>query len=205
MTRLPAPPWLMLVVDLDRDLPWEGILLEALAGGVNLVQIRFRKYPAGQALLRARHLRALVPRNVPLLVNTRVDLARAIGADGVHLPEGDLPVETVRALFPGIIVGRSIHGSPAHNETPDYWMFGHVFPTPTHPGIPPRGLAALREAVAAASRPVVAIGGITPGNAGSVIRTGAAGVAVISAIAGSEHPRESARALMETMRQEMTP
>ena len=205
MARLPAFPWLMLVVDLDRDHPWEGILVEALAGGVNLVQVRFRKVPAGKALPRMEYLRALVPRHVPFLVNTRGDLAQAVGADGVHLPESDLPTGVARKLFPGLRIGRSIHDVPPAGELPDYWICGHVCPTTTHPDTPPRGLEALRAATSGTSVPVLAIGGITPENAGAAVRAGAAGVAVISAIAGSDNPRQAARALLEVMKQEMTP
>jgi len=205
MVRRPGFPWLMLVVDLDRALPWERILVAAWAGGVNLVQVRFRKTPVGRALPRIESLRALVPRDVPFLVNTRGDVARAVGADGVHLPEEDLPTDVARRLFPGLWIGRSIHGSPPEGELPDYWIFGHVFPTATHPDMPPRGLEALQAVASGTPVPVLAIGGITPENAGAVIRAGGAGVAVISAIAHSEDPCQAARALMEAMRQEASP
>lgn len=202
MNRLPDPPWLMLVVDLDRPLPWPSIVVRAVAGGVNLVQVRTRKQ-SGQVLFRhARLLRNLLPAGIPLLVNTRGDVARISGADGVHLPEEDLPARDIRPAFPDLLVSKSVHGLPLPDDTPDFWLFGNVFATSSHPDRPPRGTSMLQEVVSAASSPVVAIGGVTPENAGEVMQTGAVGIAVISAIAGRPDPEEAARTLARIIRKE---
>jgi thiamine-phosphate diphosphorylase len=121
---------------------------------------------------------------LPVLVSSRVDLALATGAAGVHLPENDLPVAAARALLgDGRLLGRSVHSveaaRQAAQEGADYLLFGPVFATASHPGRPARGLAALAEVAAAVPVPVLAIGGVNAERARACQEAGAAGFAAI--------------------------
>jgi thiamine-phosphate pyrophosphorylase len=133
-------------------------------------------------------------------VNDRLDVALAAGADGVHLAAQSLPVSEAGLLAQGkLLIGRSVHSLEdavqAAKAGADYVTFGHVFPTNTHPGLPPRGLHQLEEIVHKVEVPVLAIGGITTDNLDEVLATGCAGVAVISAILSASDPCQAARNL----------
>ena len=143
---------------------------------------------------------------MPLIVNNRLDVAVAAGADGAHVGQSDTPVAEARArLGPDAILGLSIT-DPAQlagldEEAVDYLGVGPVFPTGTKPdAAPPIGLDGLRACRSLTALPIVAIGGIGPGNAADVIRAGADGVAVVSAIAGADEPETVARELAEIVR-----
>jgi thiamine-phosphate pyrophosphorylase len=160
----------------------------ALDGGVDWVQLRDKSASAANLYAQVRQLQTVVHQHAAkLAVNDRIDVALAAGADGVHLAAQSLPVAEAAKLANGrLLVGRSVHGLDeavdAAEAGAEYVTFGHVFPTSTHPGVPPRGLAELHEIVQAVDIPVLAIGGITVDNLDSVLATGCAGVAVISAI-----------------------
>lgn len=166
------------------------LVAEAVAAGVTLVQLR-DKHAGGQELYEtACRLRAVTRRlGVPLIINDRVDVMLAAGADGVHVGATDLPLAHVRALAPGRLVGYSVTGAVdldvARRGGADYVGIGPVFVTSTKPDASPAlGLAGLRQLAAAAGLPCVAIGGITPANCAAVLAAGAEGVCVISAILG---------------------
>lgn len=144
---------------------------------------------------------------VPFYLNDRADVAWAAGADGVHLGMDDLPAELVRSVSPrplriGVSVGTPSEARVAQRADPDYWSVGSVYATPTKPdagapiGIP--GFRAL-AALAPAGTPVIGIGGITAGNAGEVIRAGARGVAVISAIFTEDDIERATRTLRDVV------
>ncbi len=120
-------------------------------------------------------------------------MALAVGAAGVHLAGQSLPVAAaVRVAGQRLLVGRSVHdleeARGAARDGADYLTFGHVFPTASHEGVPPRGLAQLAEIVQAVELPVLAIGGITARNLDQTLATGCAGIAVISAILADANP-----------------
>jgi thiamine-phosphate pyrophosphorylase len=172
----------------------------AVYGGVDVVQVR-DKVATDTALVRlARAVRGLVAGRALVIVNGPVALARKSGASGVHLPEGhpDLPGARA-ALGPDAYIGVSAHSVAAavaaERAGASSVTFGNVYATPSHPGAPGRGLAALRAVVAAVGIPVIAIGGIDASRVPDVLETGAAGVAVISAILGADDPRLAAEAL----------
>lgn len=154
------------------------------AAGIDGVELR-EKHLADRALYElARAARAAWPRW--LVVNGRLDVALAAGADGVHLPSDGVPIAPLRRRFgPGVVIGRSTHHpeevAAARDAGVDYVTFGPVFPTPSKAryGRPP-GLAGLRRAVAE-GLPVVALGGIAPERLAEVAAAGAAGVAGIRA------------------------
>ena len=190
----------------DRGYPSRLPLLQTIAqavdGGVTLVQLRDKGADAraflGEALL-ARDL--LRPRGIKLIVNDRIDVARAAEAEGVHLGQTDLPPSLARqVLGPHAIIGLSIENATQladrELEAADYLGVGPVFATSTKPdAAPPIGLDGLKEIVARAKMPVGAIGGIDAVNAALVMKTGADGICVVSAILGSGDPRAAAEKL----------
>ena len=143
---------------------------------------------------------------VPLLINDRADIARIVGAQGVHLGQDDLKVGKARDILPaGAIVGLSTHSEDevqASAEEPlDYVAIGAVFPTKSKERPDPVvGLDGVRRARGLTTRPLVAIGGIGPSNAREVLEAGADGLAVISALLGEEDLAAAARRLVSKMR-----
>jgi thiamine-phosphate pyrophosphorylase len=175
-----------------------------VAGGVDVVQVRAPAATARELLDLTLAVRGRIGRRARLVVNDRVDVALAAGADGVHLGERSLPPELARRLLgAGGYVGASVHSAgaalAAERGGADSVTFGHVFGTASHPDLPPRGLAGLREVAGAVRLPVIAIGGIDAGRVPAVLAHGAAGVAVISAILGAADPAEAARALRRAL------
>lgn len=173
---------------------------EGLAGGVQRVILRGKGLAAGEILRLAQQI--LPPCReaaVPLSVSDRADVAGFLGVD-LHLPEAGLPPPVARQLLGrDAVIGRSVHGAVAETAGLDYLLYGHVYATGSKPGLPPRGLQALREVVRSSAVPVVAIGGITPERALEAIEAGALGVAVLTGILSAEHPREAARAYREVV------
>lgn len=183
-----------------RDLV--ALVLEAVAGGVTCVQLRekaadLRAFTALAAALKA----ALAPTGVPLLINDNVAVARAVGADGVHLGQTDLPcAEARRLLGPAACIGLSVEtraqALAAEALGADYLGVSPVFPSASKTDTAaPWGLDGLRWLRERVRQPLVAIGGITVENAASVMCAGAHGVAVISAIGSAPSPRAAAAAL----------
>jgi thiamine-phosphate pyrophosphorylase len=174
---------------------------QAVASGVNWVQLRDKNGSAATQYQQAVRLRELTRAvGARLSINDRLDVALAAEADGVHLAGQSLPVEQAARLAGGrLLVGRSVHGleeaRAAVAAGADYLTFGHVYPTTTHPGLAPHGLDELAQVVAAVDVPVLAIGGIGPGNLEPVLATGCAGIAVISAILSATAPGPAAAAL----------
>lgn len=139
-----------------------------------------------------------------LVVNDRIDVAMALGADGVHLGGGSLPVRDARRLVgDSMLVGCSVHSLGdallAEAEGADYLVLGTIFETRSHPGWVPAGLGLVREVSAAVRIPVIAIGGIDARNARSVMRAGADGVAVITAIQSAEDVAVATRELLRSL------
>ena len=188
-----------------RGRPLPDLARAAAAGGCTLIQYR-DKHGDGRTLVEtARALKAaLAGTGVPLLVNDRVDVALAGGADGVHLGQDDMSVRDARALLgPRAIIGLTLK-TPAHaaalgQEPADYGCIGGVFATASkdnpEPPIGLDGLAAVLAAGRGAGVPLGAIAGIDAGNAGLVVGTGADGVAVISAIFNADDVAGAARRL----------
>lgn len=177
------------------------IVAEAVAGGASVVQYREKTGAPRSMIEGARALRAILPSHVPLIVNDRLDVALACGADGVHVGQDDIPCIEVRRIGgPDLIVGVSVstveEAARAEREGADYLGISPVFATPTKTDTPAAtGLDGLRLIRAAVRLPLVAIGGIHAGNAEQVMRAGADGVAVVSAIMAAADPRAAAAAL----------
>ncbi len=174
----------------------------ALAGGVTTLQLRTKRMEGREMFDLARQLSERCRNaNALFIVNDRVDVAMAVGADGVHIGVNDLPLEATRRLVGrGTIVGYSppdlADVLAAKAGGADYVGLGPVFATGSKADAQqPIGLHGLAAQAAAARLPAVAIGGIDVANAGSVIRAGVDGVAVISAIQKAANPREAAESL----------
>jgi thiamine-phosphate pyrophosphorylase len=173
------------------------VVEQAIGGGVDAVQLREKDLPAEELTAIGRRLREMTRGRAALVVNGPVAVAQACDADGVHLPEtAPLPAESERRR---LVVGRSVHDPTAAwaaaEEGCDYVVLGTVFPSRTHPGGATGGPELVSTVAGAVDLPVVAIGGITAENAGDVIRAGAHGVAVISAILAAQDPHAAARTL----------
>ena len=184
-------------------------IAQAVAGGVDMVQLREKDLPGGQLLELAIALKKAIASNAILLVNERVDVAIAAGADGVQLGESALPIAPVRNLIgPQALIGRSVHsvegGGMAASLGADFLLAGTMFSTRSHPGIEPVGpslIRAIAQNVAGTSNivPVIGIGGITADNLSEVIHAGASGVAVITSILASSDPKTEAGRLKDAM------
>lgn len=177
---------------------------QAVAGGATLVQLRDPQAPIRALVEEARAIKALLgPLGIPLIINDRVDVALAAGADGVHLGQDDMDAETARAILgPGFIIGLSIGSAEEHEASRaalpsvDYIGVGPLYGTATKAdagaAIGPEGL---RAVIAAVGKPAVAIGGIGPGGVAPAIAAGAHGVAVVSALCAAPDPAAAAAAL----------
>ena len=180
----------------------------ALDGGAGIVQLR-RKTASGRQLFEwAVRIQELCREHQALfIVNDRIDIALAMQADGVHLGQQDLPASTARVLLgPDAIIGVSVscdaEAAKAAADGASYIGVGHIFPTfSKEKPSPPLGTAAIKPIRNAAQLPVIAIGGIDLDNAAEVIRAGASGIAVISAVSDSDDPASAARELVRRIRQ----
>jgi thiamine-phosphate pyrophosphorylase len=191
-----------------RALP--NVVREALAAGAPTIQLRLKGASARELLVAALTLIPIVRSAGGLfIVNDRLDVALAGGADGVHLGPDDQPVpdaravaaETLGAAADGFILGCSVDtadaAARAEAEGADYLGVGAVYATANKSDAGyVIGLEILQRVVEAVSIPVVAIGGITPERANAVAETGACGTAVIGAVMGSPEPAEAVRALL---------
>jgi thiamine-phosphate pyrophosphorylase len=186
---------------LDRD---DEALARALVSEARVLQVRIKPHDAvcdAADLVRVARMarRICDAAGAALIVNDRLDVALAAGADGVHLGQTDLPVADARRLAPALWIGVSTHDlaqvRAACEAGADYLGFGPVFATTTKQRPDPvQGLDGLRAAVVAAGgRPVVAIGGMTAAAAGEVHRAGAHAICAISAVNAARDPRDMAR------------
>jgi thiamine-phosphate pyrophosphorylase len=173
-------------------------LEKALRGGCRAVQLREKDLSIRELLAMAYDLRTVTQRHrARLFVNDRVDVAMAVGADGVHLGRTGIPPSAAKKASQGaLVVGASTHSLKealdAEKDGADFITFGPVYQTPSKLRYgEPVGRAALHDAVSAVSIPVFAIGGITPERTAEVTANGAHGVALISAILSSSHVQET--------------
>ncbi|MBE0583425.1 MAG: thiamine phosphate synthase, partial [Desulfofustis sp.] len=181
---------LYLVTDraLSRGRSQVDIVDAAVTGGVSCVQLREKQCSAREFLEQARELLTLLrPRGIPLIINDRLDIALAVGADGVHLGQDDLPIGEARRLAgERMIIGISAesveHAIEAEQRGADYIGLSPVFATGTKlDHAPPLGLTGIMAIRARTTIPLVAIGGINATNAAAILAAGADGIAVVSA------------------------
>lgn len=180
-----------------------GRIADAVAGGVDLVQLREKDLPGGRLLELAHRINEVIGGSALLVINERVDVATA-AADGAQLGEEALPIpEARRILGPDSLIGRSVHSlegaRQAQDQGADFLLVGTMFASRTHPGDEPAGPELVRAINAQCSLPLIGIGGIEVSNAGQVMDAGASGVAVISSILASPNPKDAARRIKQAI------
>lgn len=183
------------------------VVLAAVQGGVSCVQLREKALATRDFVILALAVKDLLaPFAVPLVINDRMDVALACGAQGVHLGQSDMPVALARQLLPpGVFIGLSVENlgdvARAAGQPVDYLGISPVFATPTKTDTAaPWGLAGVSQVRAMTGLPLVAIGGIHQGNAAEVLQAGADGLAVVSAICSAADPGVAAQSFKEIFR-----
>jgi len=190
-----------------RGLPHAEIARLAIEGGADVVQLRDKSLSCKDLLAAACEIRRITrDEGVLFIVNDRIDIAIASGADGVHLGQDDIPLPDARRLAPpGFIIGISVgcvaDAIAAESAGAGYVALSPIFPTTSKEDAGQgHGMGVLRGICAAVSLPVIAIGGITPLNVPQVIAAGAEGVAVISAVVGQQDIAGAARQMKAIIR-----
>jgi thiamine-phosphate pyrophosphorylase len=209
--RTPAGSWALSERRLylctpDRD-DLEPFVEACIVGGVDVVQLRDKHLADPDLIARARVVQQVCARHqVPFILNDRPDLARAIGADGVHVGQDDTPAPEARSLVgDGALVGLSTHAgselmTAVDRQFPvDYISAGPVHATPTKPGRPGTGLDYLREAVARSPWPVWITGGVDPDTVGEMIGAGARHFVVVRWLTDAADPGRHARQLRQVI------
>lgn len=205
MMKLPNVDYSLYLVT-DRGLAGGRSTLEiisaAVNGGVSVVQLREKDCSTRDFIEQVLTIKEfLKTRGVPLIINDRVDVAQAVNADGVHLGQTDMPLEMAKGILgESMIIGISAESLQdaieAEKGGADYLGVSPIYATPTKTDTaPPLGLEGLREIRKTVKLPLVGIGGLNKDNSADVIRYGADGVAVVSAIVAAEDPEAAAREL----------
>ena len=192
--------------------PLGDLLVEASRAGLPAVQVREQAMPTRELMALTRAIReALAGRPTRVLINDRVDVALAVGVDGVHLRAASLPTGRVRVMIgPDRLLGVSTHSLEdvrrAQDQGADFVVFGPVYDTASKRiyGMP-QGLGRLAEVCGIARVPVFAIGGVTPGRVADVRRAGAHGVAAISSILSAPDVPAAIRAFLRALHDDRMP
>ena len=204
---------LCLVTDrgLAHGRPLVDVVMRAVAGGVTMVQLREKAATTRAFIEEARALISLLaPHGVPLIVNDRAEVAAAVGADGVHVGQTDLPVDAVRALIgPDKLIGLSITDAEQiarpDASAADYLGIGPVHAQKTKSDAStPLGLGGFANLRRMTTKPVLAIGGVKAEDVAMLAEEGATGVAVVSAIMAAADPESAARAFIDAWKLETT-
>ncbi|QPH52795.1 thiamine phosphate synthase [Pontivivens ytuae] len=195
------------VTDPSAPLTFAAQARAAARGGASTIQLREKTLPDAELIPLARGLKDLLaPRGIRLIVNDRIEVARAADADGLHIGQGDGdPREARAALGPGKLLGLSVENADQLAAIPegavDYLGVGPVRATATKPDhAPPIGFDGLARIVAATPLPCVAIGGVGPGDMAAVRASGAVGAAMVSAISRAPDPEAATRSLLAEWR-----
>lgn len=192
----------------DRRLstkPLEEAVADAIRGGVTLVQLREKEGDSGELYRRAVAMKKVTDAfGVPLVIDDRVDVMIAAGADGVHVGQSDLPAEKVRAIVGpdkilGVSAGTVAEAVKAEQDGADYIGTGAMFPTATKTDADLTSMAELTRICHAVSIPVVAIGGLRPDRMPLFQGTGIAGAAVVSAIIAAKDIRRAAEEMKKAV------
>ena len=190
---------------LSRGRSTVDIVRAALAGGVRLIQLREKELSARRFVELARTVRALTAEaGALLIVNDRLDVALAVGADGVHLGQDDLPVDEARRLAPDLVIGASSHSveeaAAAERLGASYVNIGPLFATQTKAwGGEYLGLEGLRGISQAVGIPFTVMGGIKREHIPSLVQAGARTIALVTAVTAAENPERAARELLQTI------
>jgi len=192
-----------------RELP--AVVADALSAGVRSVQLREKDLPARRQFELALRMRSITSaHNARLLINDRIDIALAVGADGVHVGADSLPVAEVRKLLgTELLIGYSAHSVAealqAERDGADFVTFGPVYQTPSKLKYgDPVGVPQLAAAASALAIPVFALGGVKISTIAEVMSSGCHGAAMISGIVSEPDPRNAARLLLEKIEKHAT-
>ena len=175
----------------------------ALRGGATLVQIREKEKSTREYIALAKKLHAICQRyNVPLIIDDRIDVAMAIGTEGVHLGQSDMPIDTARKILgDSVIIGATAKTVPqaleAYRQGADYLGVGAIYPTTTKVKTVLTSTQTLSDICRAVPIPVNAIGGLSKDNIEILRGIPIAGICVVSAIMKADNPEASARSLLE--------
>ncbi len=183
------------------------VIEEAVAGGVSIVQLREKSSNTRDFLNLAIEVKGILKeKKIPLIINDRVDVAMAIGADGVHLGQSDMPVDIARRLLgENAIIGLSLETETQLEKIPklgniDYLGISPIFTTPTKTDTKePWGINGLIKIRKKTNLPLVAIGGINLTNAKQVSQAGANALAVVSYLCSAKDPKQNAKELLNTI------
>lgn len=191
--------------------PLVDVIRAALDGGVRAVQLREKDLGSRELYQLALDLRSLTDLyGAKLFINDRIDIAMAVGADGVHLGAGSIPVVEARRLVrANQLIGYSSHSfaeaQMAEVDGADFVTFGPVYQTPSKAAYgAPVGVSNLEEACQGLSIPVFALGGIKRSNVTEVMSAGAAGIAMISAVIAADDPKKETASLLKTIEEHAT-
>jgi len=186
-----------------------ALVREVIRGGAGMIQYRAKATTTARMVQDAAALLELTrPAGVPLLINDRVDVALAVGADGVHVGQEDMPVDISRRIMgPKAIIGASCstlaEAVAAERNTASYVAFGPVFHSPTKPDLPAIGLDPIMRARNNISVPICVIGGITADNIAQLQPVNPELVAVVSCISEAPNPRAATRELVRLAEQHL--
>ncbi|MEI6847451.1 MAG: thiamine phosphate synthase [Chlorobiaceae bacterium] len=201
---IPVPPFLCVITD-ETKCP-VSLAEDALRGGASMIQLRHKTASGSKLFFWAVEIcKRCKPYNALCIINDRVDIALASGADGVHLGQQDLPAHAARKLLGesqiiGVSVSSSEEALKAVKDGANYIGFGHIYRTISkQKRSAPVGEDALKNVASLISVPLIAIGGITVKNAPTVISLGASGVAVISSVSKAVDPFTATRELVEAV------
>jgi len=182
----------------------EEIVEASVQGGVTMVQLREKDCTTREFYQLAVRLKNILrPYDVPLIINDRLDIALACDAEGLHIGQSDMPYSIARKLLgKDRIIGLSVESMEdaveANNLDVDYIGISPVFGTPTKTNTAtPFGLNGVREVMAISKHPSVAIGGINLTNTAEIMKAGANGIAVVSAIMSAANPKQAAQELKQ--------
>lgn len=182
------------------------IIAQSVSGGVSIVQLREKNNSSLSFYKKASALKQLLNElSIPLIINDRVDIALAVGADGIHIGQDDLPLPVVKKMVPeDMIVGVSVstlaEALEAERNGADYIGVGSVFPTKTKQDATLMALEDLGEICRGVSIPAVAIGGITADNISALSDSGLSGTAVVSAIMNADNPKTASESLLKIIK-----
>lgn len=176
---------------------------QALKGGVTLLQVREKNKTTREYIALAEKVHKIAQKyNVPMIIDDRIDVAMAVNAEGVHLGQSDMPVDTARRILgEKVIIGATAKTVPqaleAYRNGADYLGTGAIYPTTTKVKTVLTSVDTLREVVKAVPIPVNAIGGLNKDNMHILEKTGIAGVCVVSAIMKADSPRKAAEEIKQ--------
>jgi len=191
---------------LSRGRSTEKIVKAALAGGVRLIQLREKDMPFPQLVQLAGKIRVMTKKaGALLIINDCLDLALAVGADGVHLGQDDLPVAYARKIAPDLIIGASTHSLKeaiaAQRAGASYVNIGPIFPTRTKKW--DKKFLGIRKMKRIASRlkiPFTVMGGIKAEHIPALVKAGTKTIAVVTAVTAADNPQRAAKQLLALIR-----